>query len=75
MYGKNHSDDTKKKISEANKGKTHTEETKQIISDARKDKTHNDDTKQKISRGVWDAKKGQKKTRGIRKTISENRSY
>ena len=49
LYGKHRTKDTKKKISEANKGKQHTEETKQKISEAMKGKQHTEETKQKIS--------------------------
>jgi group I intron endonuclease len=38
MYGKNHSEETKTKISEGNKGKTHSEKSKTKISDALKGK-------------------------------------
>jgi len=38
MFGKNHSDDTRKKISDAMTGKNHTEETKIIMSEAKKGK-------------------------------------
>ena len=38
MYGKTHSEETKKKISELNKGKTRSEETKRKMSEAKKGK-------------------------------------
>ena len=55
-YGKTHTEETKKKISEANKGKQSrnkgkslSEETKKKISKSHKDKTHTEETKKKIS--------------------------
>lgn len=55
--GSNHSEETKKKISEANKGKHHTEETKKKLSEAHKGKISprkgvelSKETKQKLSK-------------------------
>ncbi len=49
MYGKKHSNETKQKISEANKGKKFSEDYKQKLSDSRKGRKLSDETKQKIS--------------------------
>ncbi len=55
MLDKNHTDETKKKISEARKGRKHTEETKRKIAEAhignkhRLGCKHTDETKRKIS--------------------------
>lgn len=49
-----HSDETKKKLSEAHKGKTKSEQTKRKMSESQKGKTLSDETKQKMSA----AKKG-----------------
>ena len=56
MYGKTHSAETRKKISEANKGKapwnkgkTPSEETRKKISESLKGKTHSTETRKKIS--------------------------
>lgn len=55
--GSNHSEETKKKISEANKGKRHTEETKKKLSESHKGKVSprkgvklSEETKQKLSK-------------------------
>ena len=59
MYGKHHSEETKLKLSEANKGKHLSEETKLKISEVRKGKNHplygkhhSDETKKKMSEKV-----------------------
>jgi hypothetical protein len=64
FLGKKHTEESKRKMSEANKGeknsfygKTHSEETKKKISEAGKDRKHTEETKKKIS----DAKKGKPK--------------
>ena len=49
MFGKHHSDKSKKKMSEAKKGKHHSDETKQKMSEANKGKHLSDETKQKMS--------------------------
>ena len=51
FYGKRHTEETKQKISEANKGKKHefSEEHKQKIGESNKGKTLSEETKQKIS--------------------------
>ena len=54
MYGKHLTEETKRKIGEAQKGKTLSEETKRKISEAKKGKTLSEETKRKIS----EAKKG-----------------
>ena len=56
LYGKTHSEEARKKISEANKGKTLSEETKKKLSEAGKGRTHSEETRKKIS----EAKKGGK---------------
>jgi hypothetical protein len=62
-----HSDETKQKLSDANKGKTLSAETKQKISDANKGKTRSDESKQKIS----DAKKGKTHSAETKQKISD----
>jgi len=54
-----HTDETKKKISDARKGRTFTEETRKKISDGLKGRTLTDETKKRIS----DAKKGKSNPR------------
>jgi len=66
FLGRNHSDETKQILSDANKGKTLSDETKKIISDAlkgKKGKNHTEETKQIIS----EAKKGQPRAEGAGK--------
>jgi hypothetical protein len=46
---KNPSEETRRKLSEANKGKTHSEETKRKLSEMNKGKTHSEETKRKLS--------------------------
>ena len=48
-YGKTHSEEHKRNISEAQKGRTHSEETRRKLSDAHKGKTLSDETKRKLS--------------------------
>ena len=55
MLGKHHSEETKRKMSDAKKGKHHTEEAKQKMSDARKGMHLSEETKKKLS----DANKGE----------------
>ena len=49
MLGKTHSEETKRKISEAKKGKTRSEETKIKMSEAQKGRTHSEETRRKLS--------------------------
>lgn len=51
MFGKKHSEETKKKISKSNKGKKRTEEFKQKLSIAHKGKILSESTKEKIRLG------------------------
>lgn len=65
------SDDTKKKISEGNKGKKKpaiSEDTRKRLSDAGKRRKHSDDTKKKIS----DSNKGKRHSEDTRKRLSES---
>ena len=56
MFGKHHSNETKRKIGKGNKGKKLSEETKQKISEAHKGKKHSSETKQKMSEAHKDKK-------------------
>lgn len=49
MFGKHHTDETKTKISEANKGKIVSDETREKLRIANTGKKHSDETKKKIS--------------------------
>jgi len=46
-YGKNHSDESKQKISDALTGSKRSDDTRKNMSDAHKGKTHSEETKQK----------------------------
>jgi endogenous inhibitor of DNA gyrase (YacG/DUF329 family) len=66
MYGKHHSEESKKKMSDVKKGKHPSEETRKKLSDAQKGKHHSEETNKKIS----DANKG-KNNPNYRKHHSE----
>lgn len=66
LHMKNISDDTRKKISEANKGKHHTDETRKKISEAHKNIS--DETRKKMS----EAQKGKHLTEETRRKMSES---
>lgn len=78
MYGKCHSQETREKISKANKGKIKppmSNETRQKISNANEGKTHSNETKLKI--GIANAGKnngfyGKTHTPAVKKMLSEN---
>jgi len=61
FYGRKHSDDTKKKISEKNTGRKMSQETKDKLSEIGKNKTLSEETRQKISNSKI----------GIKRTFSE----
>jgi hypothetical protein len=65
-----HSEETKQKISDANKGKPLSAETKQKMSDAKKGKPRSDETKQKMS----DAMKGKPKSTETKQKISDTKT-
>ena len=65
MFGKHHSEETKKKISESKKNIS--EETKKKISEAMKGRQFSDETKRKIS----EAKKGKPKSEETKQKMSE----
>ena len=66
--GFKHSEETKKKLSNINKGKKHSKETKKKLSNINKGKKHSEETKKKISK----ANKGKKRSKEFRKRISKN---
>ena len=80
MFGKTHSDETRRKISEAGKGKTGekhsmfgktpSEETRRKMSEAQKGKTLSDEHKRKIS----DAAKGRKHSDETKRKMSEGKT-
>ncbi|APC25634.1 GIY-YIG catalytic domain-containin endonuclease [Only Syngen Nebraska virus 5] len=67
MYGKEHTEESKKKISESNTGKTRTEESKKKISEARIGMIFSEDHKKKIS----ESNTGKTRTEESKKKISE----
>ena len=72
LYGKTQSDETRRKISEANKGKTDSDETKRKKSEAKKGHTVSEETRRKIS----EAKKGVVKGPNKKKSEeTENEQY
>lgn len=74
MFGKHHSDKSKKKIGEANKGKYHSDETKQKMSDAKKGKPAPNKGKQlsdKTRKKMSEARKGRIFSDETKQKISE----
>ena len=69
MFGMKHTEEAKKKISEANLGNKHTEETKKKLSEASKGRKFTEETKKKIS----EALKGREFTEEHKKNISESK--
>ena len=67
MYGKKHSEETKKKMSETHKGKKLSEETKERISESHKGKKHTEESKKRMG----EAKKGHNVSKDTRERISE----
>lgn len=65
---KNPSQETRKKISDSQKGKTHSEETKKKISESGKGRIVSEETRKKIS----ESKTGEKRTPEQRKRISDS---
>jgi len=68
MYGKNHTEETKQKISESSIGKKMSEESKRKMSEARLGKTMSEETRQKIS----EAQRGKTHTNETKQKISES---
>ena len=52
MFGKHHSEETKRKIAESHKGRTLSEDTKRKISESHKGKKLSDETKKKLSESI-----------------------
>ena len=67
FYGKHHSKETKRKLSEIKKGKHHSKETKRKISEAKKGKHLSEETKRKMS----EAKKGKHLSEETKRKMSE----
>ena len=49
FYGKHHTEDNKRKISESHKGKRHTDDTRKKMSESRKGKKFSEETRRKMS--------------------------
>ena len=71
-YGVLVSEETRQKISEANKGKTRSDETRQKISEARKGKIRSEETRQKMSESLKGKARSEEKRQKIRHKISES---
>ena len=77
LHGMNISDDTRKKMSEANKGRTHSEETRRKISEANKGKKHkpfSEETRRKMSesrKGRHSPMKGRTHSEETRRKMSD----
>ena len=67
MYGKHHSDESKKKMSEVRKGKPKTEEWRKRIGEANKGKKMSEEARRKVS----EANKGKKRSEEHKKKISK----
>lgn len=67
VEGYSHTEETRKRISEALRGKHHTDETRQKLSEVRKGKHHTEESKQRMS----EANKGKHHTEESRQKLSE----
>ena len=67
LYGKSHSEETKRKQSEVKKGIIFTEEHKQKLSEVKKGKSHSEETKRKQS----EVKKGKSHSKETKRKLSE----
>lgn len=66
--GQKHTEETKRKLSEAGKGRKHSEETRKKISEAKKGKPRSEEAKKKIS----EARKGKKFSEEHKRSISKS---
>ena len=74
QYGKHHSEDTRRKISDTLKGRTVTDETRRKISDAMKGRTVTDETRRKMSeamKGENNPQYGKHRSEDTRRKMSE----
>ena len=75
MFGKHHSAEARKKMSEAHKGKNHSDETRQKLSEANKGKHLSEETRQKMSeahKGKPSGMKDKHHSEEYRKKMSES---
>lgn len=54
MFGKHHTEEAKRKMSEARKGKPKSEEFKKLMSEKMKNRKFSDETRKKMSENHWD---------------------
>jgi len=82
FFTKGHSDETRRKLSEASKGRKHTEETRRKMCEAQKGKKHTEETRRKLSeaaknksaehrRKLSEAAKGRKLSDETKRKLSE----
>lgn len=72
-YGKHHSEESRRKMSESSKGRTFSADTRRKISEAMKGKVRSEDTCRKLSEAMKEKNKGKHLSDETRKKMSESR--
>jgi len=75
MYGKTHSEETRKKISEGNKNKILTEETKKRMSDAHKGKIRSEEHRRNLSEALKNPSEETRRKRSEAQKGEKNHNY